>query len=94
MTIATFTSPAVMEIQEQAITTTLYSIETPEEREQSQGINLDNLDDLDDLNREAKPGLHGRARIWGPNRTLRMILLTTALMGYVRWKRSSFIAAE
>ncbi|KAF9345462.1 hypothetical protein BGX26_003100 [Mortierella sp. AD094] len=28
-----------------------------------------------------KPGLHGRARIWGPNRAVRMILLTTALMG-------------
>ncbi|KAF9907906.1 hypothetical protein EC991_010419 [Linnemannia zychae] len=28
-----------------------------------------------------KPGLHGRARIWGPNKTVRMILLTTALMG-------------
>lgn len=28
-----------------------------------------------------RPGLHGRARIWGPNRTVKMILLTTALMG-------------
>jgi hypothetical protein len=28
-----------------------------------------------------KPGLHGRARIWGPNRTTKMVLLTTALMG-------------
>ncbi|KAG0014030.1 hypothetical protein BGZ80_010699 [Entomortierella chlamydospora] len=28
-----------------------------------------------------KPGLHGRARIWGPNRAVRMILLTTSLMG-------------
>lgn len=26
-------------------------------------------------------GLYGRAKIWGPNRTVRMILLTTALMG-------------
>ncbi|KAG0075601.1 hypothetical protein BGZ90_009699 [Linnemannia elongata] len=31
--------------------------------------------------RQRKPGLHGRARIWGPNKTVRMILLTTALMG-------------
>ncbi|KAG0337196.1 hypothetical protein BG000_005700 [Podila horticola] len=28
-----------------------------------------------------KPGLYGRANIWGSNRTVRMILLTTALMG-------------
>jgi len=28
-----------------------------------------------------RPGLHGRARIWGPNKTVQMILLTTALMG-------------
>ncbi|KAG0281759.1 hypothetical protein BGZ95_011077 [Linnemannia exigua] len=31
--------------------------------------------------RQRKSGLHGRARIWGPNKTVRMILLTTALMG-------------
>ncbi|KAG9072044.1 hypothetical protein KI688_006266 [Linnemannia hyalina] len=31
--------------------------------------------------RQEKPGLHGRARIWGPTKTVRMILLTTALMG-------------
>ncbi|KAF9129943.1 hypothetical protein BGX30_013701 [Mortierella sp. GBA39] len=31
--------------------------------------------------RQQKPGLHGRARIWGPTKTVRMILLTTALMG-------------
>ncbi|KAF9934800.1 hypothetical protein FBU30_000094 [Linnemannia zychae] len=34
--------------------------------------------------RQGRPGLHGRARIWGPNRTVRMILLTTALMGVCR----------
>ncbi|KAF9423052.1 hypothetical protein BGZ76_003694 [Entomortierella beljakovae] len=39
------------------------------------------LIDTENVQDRHKPGLHGRARIWGPNKTIRMVLLTTALMG-------------
>ncbi|KAF8963838.1 hypothetical protein BGZ46_000882 [Entomortierella lignicola] len=41
----------------------------------------DAIEELAAVQDRRKPGLHGKARIWGPNKTVRMIFLTTALMG-------------
>ncbi|KAG0303504.1 hypothetical protein BGZ98_006574 [Dissophora globulifera] len=46
-------------------------------------IALEDLDERGISQDQRRPGLHGRARIWGPTKSIRMILLTTALMGYV-----------
>ncbi|KAF8940271.1 hypothetical protein BGZ58_007162 [Dissophora ornata] len=45
------------------------------------GIALEDIDDQGGPPHQRRPGLHGRAHIWGPNRTIQMILLTTALTG-------------
>ncbi|GJJ72842.1 solute carrier family 45, member 1/2/4 [Entomortierella parvispora] len=79
MTVAVFSSPTAVEEMPSAMSYSQDSSD-PAQRRREHPDDIDCIPSTT-LRYERKPGLHGRARIWGPNRTIRFILLTTALMG-------------